>query len=236
MVAISQSIVVSLAKAGVNWSSIRLIHSGIDPAPFQPVAGTVKARNAVPIVGIAAVLEERKGHRVLLQAAQILKSQGQRIQYQFAGEGSLKGQLEQLVRTLGLTEDVTFVGFIGDIPEFFSVIDVFVLPSLFEGLGVAALEAMAAEKPVVGTRVGGLAESIIDGETGFLVPPKNASLLAAAIGRLITDRSLAENMGRRGAERVRKCFTMERMAKSNEAYYYALLERAEPDVGKREGS
>ena len=226
VVAISQSIANSLARAGVVRSRIRLIHSGIDPVPFSMAARTAKPRDGVSIVGSAAVLEERKGHAILLQAAQILKSQGKEIKYVFAGEGTLRSKLEELVRTLGLTQDVTFVGFTSDVPAFLAGIDIFVMPSLFEGLGVAALEAMAAGKAVVASRVGGLSESIIDGETGLLVPPNDAEMLAAALGRLITDRPLCESMGRRGAERVREIYTIDQMAKQNEAYYYALLEEA----------
>ena len=109
-----------------------------------------------------AVLEERKGHRFLLDAARVLKDRGRKIQYVFAGDGSHKTQLQSLVQTLGLREEVSFVGFVKDVPRFLSSIDVLVLPSLYEGLGVAALEGMAAGKPVVATRVGGLAESIVD--------------------------------------------------------------------------
>jgi len=116
------------------------------------------------------------------------------------------------------------MGFTSDVPAFLAGIDIFVMPSLFEGLGVAALEAMAGGKAVVASRVGGLAESIIDGETGLLVPPNDPERLAAAVGRLITDRSLCESMGVRGAERVRELFTIDQMAKKNEAYYYTLLE------------
>jgi glycosyltransferase involved in cell wall biosynthesis len=226
VIAISQSIVDSLASAGVVRDRIHLIHSGIDPIPFTTAAKAIKPPNTIPVVGTAAVLEERKGYTALLQAAQILKSEGRDIKYLFAGEGTLKRQLEQLVRTTGLIEDVTFMGFISDVPTFLSGIDIFVMPSLFEGLGVAALEAMAAGKPVVASRVGGLTESIIDGQTGFLVPPNDAGKLAAAIRRLIDDPSLGESMGCRGAERVRKSFSMEQMAKKNESYYYALFEGA----------
>jgi glycosyltransferase involved in cell wall biosynthesis len=226
VVAISQSIADSLASAGVIRSRIRLIHSGIDPIPFAMAARAAKPRSGVPVIGSAAVLEKRKGHAILLQAAQILKSRGEDIKYVFAGEGTLRSKLEELVRTLGLTQEVTFMGFTSDVPAFLAGIDIFVMPSLFEGLGVAALEAMAAEKAVVASRVGGLAESIIDGQTGLLVPPNDPEMLAAALGRLITDRSLCESMGVRGAERVRQIFTIDQMAKKNEAYYYALLEGA----------
>ncbi|HUC98994.1 MAG TPA: glycosyltransferase family 4 protein [Candidatus Polarisedimenticolaceae bacterium] len=223
VVAISRSVVNCLSEAGVNRRSIRLIYSGIDPVPFRGLVSDQSA-NDPPVIGMLAVLEQRKGHRFLLDAARLLKDRGRRIRYVFAGDGSHKAQLQSIVQTLGLQEEVSFVGFVQDVPEFLCSINVLVLPSLYEGLGVAALEAMAAGKPVVATRVGGLAESIIDGETGFLVPPQNAVALADAIERLVADPAMARAMGRKGAARVLSNFTTEQMATQNEAYYYALLD------------
>ena len=225
VVAISRSVADRLSEAGVNRRPIRLIYSGIDPGPFK---GSLKDQrpNEPPNVAILAVLEERKGHRFLLGAARVLKERGRRIKYVFAGDGSQKAQLQRMVQRLGLREEVSFVGFVKDVPKFLSSIDVLVLPSLYEGLGVAALEAMAAGKPVVATRVGGLAESIVDGETGFLVPSRDATALAEAIQKLVGDPFMARAMGQKGTARVLSIFTMERMARQNEAYYYALLEGA----------
>jgi glycosyltransferase involved in cell wall biosynthesis len=159
-----------------------------------------------------------------LDAARVLKNRGRKIRYVFAGDGSHKTQLQRLVQTLGLREEVSFVGFVKDVPKFLSSIDVLVLPSLHEGLGVAALEGMAAGKPVVATRVGGLAESVVGGETGFLVPPEDGAALANAIEKLVADPSMARAMGRKGAARVLDNFTIEQMTSQNEAYYYALLD------------
>jgi glycosyltransferase involved in cell wall biosynthesis len=224
VVAISRSVLNCLVAAGVDRRSIRLIYSGIDPLPFTGLASDAQRANDLAVVAMLAVLEERKGHRFLLEAARALKDRGRKIRYVFAGDGSLKTQLQDLVRALGLQEEVSFAGFVRDVPKFLSSVDVLVLPSLFEGLGVAALEAMAAAKPVVATRVGGLAESIIDGETGLLVPPQNGVALADAIDRIVADPSRARAMGRKGAARVLSHFTIEHMARQNEAYYYALLD------------
>jgi L-malate glycosyltransferase len=224
IVAISHSIVNLLSDAGVNRGSIRLIYSGIDPRPFQSAATKQQRPNDPSIVAVVAVLEERKGHRFLLEAARILKDRGRKITYQLAGDGSHKAQLQQMVRSLGLQQQVSFVGFVKDVPQFLTSADLLVLPSLHEGLGVAALEGMAAAKPIVGTRVGGLAELIVDGETGLLVPPGHCTALAEAIETLLENPLAAQAMGRKGAERVLKSFTIEQMAKQNEEYYYALLE------------
>jgi glycosyltransferase involved in cell wall biosynthesis len=97
------------------------------------------------------------------------------------------------------------------------------MPSLFEGLGVAALEAMAAGKPVVATRVGGLAEAILDGQTGLLVEPCDGRAIADAVAKLISDRPMARHMGLQGRQRVLDQFTLTQMAAQNEAYYYEVL-------------
>jgi glycosyltransferase involved in cell wall biosynthesis len=124
---------------------------------------------------------------------------------------------------LGLQEDVEFLGFVSDMASFMARIEIFVLPSLFEGLGVAVLEAMAAGKPVVACRVGGLPELVVDTVTGFLVPPRDPSALGGAIAQLVENRALARQMGRHGRERLRANFTLEQMASKNEDFYYALL-------------
>lgn len=224
VVAISRSVLDCLSEAGVNGRSIRLIYSGIDPQPFRELPSDEQRANDSAVIAMLAVLEERKGHRFLLDGARVLKDRGRRIRYVFAGAGSQKTHLQRMVQTLGLQEEVSFVGFVKDVPKFLSSIDVLVLPSLYEGLGVAALEGMAAGKPVIATRVGGLAESVVDGETGFLVPPRDGVALADAIERLVADPSMARAMGRKGAARVLSNFTIEQMASQNEAFYYALLD------------
>ena len=224
VVAISQRIYELLIAAGVRDDAIRLIHSGVDPRPFEAAAKKSAPPSGRIVVGMVAVLEERKGHRLLLEAARRLKEQGCRISYRFAGEGSLKKSLEATAYNLGLKEDVHFLGFVSDVPGFLADVDVVVLPSLFEGLGVSVLEAMAAGKAVIASRAGGLPELVIDATTGFLVEPRDGAGLADAIAKLAGDRSLMLSMGQRGRERLEKNFTMEQMARKNEDYYYSLLQ------------
>ena len=234
VIAISRKIVELLVQAGVDPEKIRLIYSGIDLRRFEPAASDCGVQNEEIVVGMAAVLEERKGHRFLLEAARQLKAQGCRIQYYLAGEGSLRKSLEEMSSRLGLKENVRFLGFVADMPAFLSKVDIFVLPSLFEGLGVSVLEAMAAGKPVIASRVGGLAELVIDAVTGFLVGPGDIEGLAGAILKLEGDRAMIGEMGRKGRERVRENFTMEQMARQNEEYYYDLLGKTGNPLGIRE--
>lgn len=223
VVAISEPIAALLIAGGVKKEKLRVIHSGVDPEPFRniPIAGG--DRSAV-VIGTAAVLEERKGLRFLLEAAAELKRQGHRLQFRIAGEGSQREKLERLAETLGVKEEVALLGFVADMPAFFSSIDIFVLPSLYEGLGVAALEAMAAARPVIASDVGGLRELVADGETGLRAAPGDSPSLARAISRLVSEPERIRAMGEKGRARVEKYFTMEQMAKQNESYYYDLLE------------
>jgi glycosyltransferase involved in cell wall biosynthesis len=222
-VAISKKIAELLIEGGVQREKIRVIHSGVDPVPFR------KERRRKPIsapraIGTVAVLEERKGHRFLLEAAALLRQRGCQLRIHFAGDGSWRNELQTMTAQLGLEKEVVFHGFVADIPAFLADIDIFVLPSLYEGLGVAAIEAMAAGKPVIATRAGGLPELVEDGINGFLVPEGDPEMLAESISRLLSREGLIEEMGQKGWERVQRDLTMEQMAKKNEHYYYELLQ------------
>jgi glycosyltransferase involved in cell wall biosynthesis len=223
VVAISRVIAEGLAQSGVERGKIRHIPSGIEPGRFM-LADSQKLRSQdPPVIGSAAVLEPRKGYEFLLEAAALLKADGLNLTYRIAGAGPLRDQLERQAAHLGLQGEVQFLGFVGDIAKFLADIDIFVMPSLYEGLGVAVLEAMAASKPVIASRVGGLAEAVAEDVTGILVPPANATALAQAIAKLSHARSLAREMGQQGRQRVERHFTLEQMATANETYYYELL-------------
>jgi glycosyltransferase involved in cell wall biosynthesis len=224
VVAISQNIFDGLVNAGVERRKIRLIPSGIDPTRFR--AGddrTDESRREAITVGCLAVLEERKGIEFVLEAARQLQPQGARVKWLIGGTGTLREKLENKARALGLNESVKFLGFVSKPEEFLRRIDIFVMPSLFEGLGVAALEAMAAGKPIVASKVGGLAESVVDGQTGLLFIPGDGRAIADAVGKLVAEPQMALQMGVQGRQRVLENYTLTQMAARNEAYYYDLL-------------
>ncbi|HEX7232242.1 MAG TPA: glycosyltransferase family 4 protein [Candidatus Binatia bacterium] len=223
VVAISRAIAEGLAQSGVEHGKIRHIPSGIEPAHFMSAHSQELTSKGPLVIGSAAVLETRKGHEFLLEAAALLKADGVNLRYRIAGAGPLRHQLERQAAHLGLQQEVQFLGFIGDIAKFLADIDIFVMPSLHEGLGVAVLEAMAAGKPVIASRVGGLIESVADDVTGILVPPANAAALAQAIAKVARAHSLAKEMGQQGQRRIERHFTLKQMAAANETYYYELL-------------
>jgi len=223
VVAISQAIGNVLLGAGVHEEKIRIISSGIDPRIFENIGPQAGHSNSATVVGCLGGLEARKGHHYLIEAAARLKAEGLKIQYMIGGDGPLRTRLEEEVVRLDLADEFHFLGFVTDTAQFLGGIDIFAMPSLYEGLGVAALEAMAAGKAVVASRVGGLTESVVDGMNGLLVPPRDPAGLASAIAKLARSRSLAESMGNQGRERVRQNFSLKNMALQNESYYYELL-------------
>jgi len=223
VIAISEGVRAALLASGVRPDRIRVVPSGIDVDAFAPPPGA-RARlradwGVAPdevVVILVGVLEARKGHRILLDAARAIPP-SLRVRYVFCGAGSEEAALRARVAADGLP--VHFTGFRRDVPACLAAADVAVLPSLHEGLGVAALEAMAAERPVVASRTGGLAEVVIDGETGRLVSPGDAVALGRALVELAADPERRRAMGARGAVRVRARFSGAAMAEGTLACY-----------------
>lgn len=214
----------------VEPSKIRVIYNGIEPSLYNvPPDPTLRASLGVPektkVVGVVANLIHYKGHRFFLQACHEVKRKIPEVRFLLIGDGPLRRELEGLAAALSLEKDVLFLGSRQDIPELLALMDVAVLPSLEEGFPNAVLEAMAAGKPVVATRVGGIPEAVIHGETGLLVQPKDPQALADAILALLDDPQLAEEMGRAGQERVKKEFSLDRMIREMEGLYEELLSR-----------
>ena len=131
--------------------------------------------------------------------------------------------MEDKVHSLGLESHFIFLGYRSDIKELLNSFDIFVLPSLFEGLPNVVLEAMACSKPVVATAVAGTPEAVIDGKTGYLVPSQNPEALAKALINLLEDEDLLEKMGREGRRRMETHFSLEGQINKFEALYEQLL-------------
>lgn len=228
--AISDEVRRQLVAGGVRPERIRVIRSAVEPPDGLPGSGGREAARrrfgAAPeetVIAVVAALERRKGHDVLLAALTILRDRGIRFRALLCGGGSEHAVLERLAANLGLGESVRFLGEQRQVADVLAAADVFVLPSRFEGLGVAILEAMALGLPVVATSVGGIPESVSHRDTGLLVPPEDPAALASAIGELAHDGERARTMGARGRERILESFTMERMAAEYERFYEDLM-------------
>jgi glycosyltransferase involved in cell wall biosynthesis len=230
VVAISARVRTALLAAGVPVSSIHLIPSGIRTTHFAPdPEARARIRHSYGFSGherlvvSVGALVTRKGHHTLLQAAHQLKPQGLPLRYLICGEGKLRPALETQARRLGLAADVSFTGFYPDVSHILTAADFFVHVPVWEGLGVAVIEALAAGLPVIASNVGGIPELIADQQTGLLVPPQNPTALAAALYRFVQEPAYAAALGQAGQMLARIRFDADTMAKRNEALYYHVL-------------
>jgi glycosyltransferase involved in cell wall biosynthesis len=130
------------------------------------------------------------------------------------GEGKTRDELINSAQALGIAENVEFKGFSADVRGLMSACDAIIVPSLKEGFGLAAVEAMALSRPVITSNVGGLPEIVVPGETGFLVPADSPQQIADAMEKLIMDKQLVYNMGKSGRSRAQSCFDLKKQIKA----------------------
>lgn len=180
---------------------------------------------SLPVVGtVCRLVEPKKGLTALFHAmAQLREEKAVECQLLVVGEGPAHSQLRDLAVRLGIVRHVVFAGVRRDIESLLSLMDVFVLPSLYEGLGIAILEAMAASRPVVATAVGGIPEIVVHGKTGLLVPPGDPSALAAAIQQMLAHPEQAASFGLQGRRRAEEKFAISIMVEKHQALYEALV-------------
>jgi len=179
------------------------------PVTAQPVRRELDPQS--PVIGTVANLTEQKGLPYLIEAAAIVRRTHPAVRFRIIGGGHLHDQLAAQIARLGLQGTVELAGFQPNATALMPSFDIFVLPSLWEPFGLVLLEAMANGLPIVATDVDGVADVVVDGETGILVPPANPQALAQAILQLVQDPALASRMGQRGWGRCAREFTVERM-------------------------
>jgi glycosyltransferase involved in cell wall biosynthesis len=184
-------------------------------------------RDTIPIdnivVASAGRLEPQKAYSDLIKAAKIICAKNPNVTFVIAGEGSLRKELTKEIEDYGLRGRFLLPGFVPDIWKFLCGVDIFAMSSLFEGLCYAVLEAGIMGIPTVATGIGGLAYSILDGKTGFLIEPLNPGKLAEKLFFLIENRGAAMKMGHNAKERVLRLFTMEQMISSLDRIYKGTL-------------
>jgi glycosyltransferase involved in cell wall biosynthesis len=245
--AISHGVAQALMRAGVAPERITIIPSGVDGTRFMPPSEAMReqARAALGLsandiaVGTIGALVPRKGHLFLVEAIGIAQrailhdraSICGNLRCFIAGAGPLQPEIAERIAQHDLAETITLVGRIDDPATLLNGLDIFVMPSLNEGMGVAALEASAAGLPVVASNVGGLPEVVANARSGILVEPRNAEMLAEAIMRLATNRQQRSEMGLEGRKRAVQNWSIEVMARRTMALYETCLSRLRPAAG-----
>ncbi len=223
-----------MAHAGLPPDRIVTIHNGIDPMEFRRRRTTSEARRALGIpagdssvvIGALSRLSRVKGLEYVIDAAALLRAQHLNVRVVIAGDGELLEDLRRHAVRVGAAPCVHFVGHRADVTGALEAFDVFALPSLSEALPYAVIEAMSMELPVVASDVGGVPEIVANNRTGFLVPPRNAESLAAALRPLVESSALRTRIGLAGRQRVIECFDQRRMAQRTVDLYRSLLGKA----------
>ena len=225
IIAVSDSVRADLIqRTQLPENLVTVIHSGVDRAASCEML-KVFAPNRVPVIGTAGPLEAVKGFPFFLGAAARVLATGREVQFLIAGAGPEESNLRRLSRDLGINDKVTFVPNLLDFDDALAAMDVFVLPSLQQGIGTIMLDAMAMGRPVIATRVGGVYCAVHDNETGLLVPPSNSEALASRIVELLDDREKAQTIGRAARDLVEREFGVEGMVDQTSALYCEVLDR-----------
>lgn len=231
---------------GIPDQRLHQIYSGVDLDRFDRIDARrleglrqefgIRSGDLV-LVNVARLVPQ-KGQRYLIEAMASVRARNPRVKLLIRGEGPLRAALQSHIASLELGETVRMIeGYAAheDVLHLLAVGDVFLFPSLFEGLGIAALEAMALGKPCVACRVGPLPEVVEEGVTGLLVAPQDPAALAGAILRLADDEPARLRMGRAGRARVEALFDLRTAVRRVEAVY-AMLTGADPSRAPAQGS
>ena len=222
-IAVSRAVKARLETLGWPPQRIQVIPNGVDTASFRrdrdPSLRAALAPEAAPLVLVPGRLDAQKGHRHLLRAAAEVPD----ATFALAGDGPLRAELEGTARRLGIADRVRFLGYRRDVPELLAASDLVVLPSLFEGLPLAVLEAMAAARPVIATRIEGVDEVVRPGVNGLLVPPADPAALAAAVRALLGEPDRARRLAEAGRQTVERHFGAAAMAARVSRVYEDVL-------------
>jgi glycosyltransferase involved in cell wall biosynthesis len=208
-IAISNAVLEScVKKRKIKRNKLRVLHNGIhieqfNKSNFQYV-GSEKEKlgfsSDTKFIGTIARLREEKGIKYLIQAAPQILKVFDNIVFYIVGDGPQRNELENIAKEYKISDKIIFAGFKTNIPAELSLIDIFVAPSVTEGLGLGILEAMAMEKPIIASKVGGIREIIIDGKTGLFVPSQDSKSLAMKIIYLLNNEAIAAELAKNAYE------------------------------------
>ncbi|AFY70958.1 glycosyl transferase group 1 [Thalassoporum mexicanum PCC 7367] len=228
-IAVCKADLENLLQLKTNPHKLSLIHNGVAEPKVDPIAAQALATQygldpeQHLIIGTAARLNPAKGLEFLIAAFAQLAQEHDQLRLAIAGEGYLEAELKQMAIDLGVGDRVVFTGFVDNLADLVSLFDVFALPSLQEAFSLAFLEAMALQKPIVGTKVGGIPEQVIDGHNGFVVVAGDAAAVAEKLAILINDPLLRKEFSHNSYQRYQTNFTTEIMIAKTDRVYADLL-------------
>jgi glycosyltransferase involved in cell wall biosynthesis len=216
-----------LTAEGIPRGKVTIVHEGVDVEriirmPPANVHAEFYLPTHAPVVGNVAALVPHKGHHHLIEAAALVIREVPDARFVIVGDGELRGVLERQIRDKHLERHIFLAGFRADARELTKGFDLFALSSIVEGMCAALIDAMAASKPAVATDAGAVSEVMVDGDTGFLVPPRDHVEMAARLVTLLKDAGLRARMGAAALARVREMFTVARMVEETAAVYARL--------------
>ncbi len=219
----------SIEVEGAPGASIHTVHYGLDPASIQaPLTARADLRAALNLpadtllAGSVCRLVEQKGLVYGLRGFAQIADRVPDAHVAIAGDGPLRAALEAEVRALNLADRVHFLGWRSDAHAVFAALDVLLAPSLWEGFGLVFLEAMALGLPIISTRASAIPEVVVEGETGWLVPPRDSDALGAALLHALTDAGTRRARGTNGRRRLETLFTPDKMVEETLAVYRRL--------------
>jgi len=239
VVAVSDTIVKELGVIGVKPGKMELILNGIGTERFKGVDRSMREEFGIDektmVVGSVGRLSEEKGLGLLLDAAASVLVRFPDTVFLLVGDGPLRAALEEKAKALNIGDKIIFAGIRKDIPRVYSAFDIFVLPSLLEGLPMVLLEAMAAARPILTSAVGAIPKVIQDGRQGLLMPPGDADVIKEGLLRLLGDRSFSDKLGKCALKRLEDGFSSSYMSsKYIEVYEESLgLRKKNRDCGER---
>lgn len=215
---------------GVEESKIKIIYNGSDIkhsslGAQNQVRHDFNLENTDRIISVIGRLSEQKGLKFLLRGSVNVLSEFANLKILLVGDGELRQELKSEVVKLNLERNVLFCGNQEDVASFIDISEFTIIPSVWEGLGVSAIESMMLGKPVIASGVGGLPEVVENGETGLIVAPKDSSALSTAIKWLLGNPQITSEMGIKAKERAENKFSLEQMMEEYSRYFKKIVSR-----------
>lgn len=234
LIAVSEDVKTSILQTmgGIPAEKISVIFNSVDMDRYPKAIDKTAVRAQLgladtdQVMAVVATFKRQKGHRYLIEATAEVVTHFPALHILFIGDGELRDELQAQTQTLHMEKHIHFLGTRQDVPDLLAASDYFVLPSLWEGLSMALVEALASGLPVIATAVSGTNQVMISGETGLLVPPEDAASLAAAMRQMLSDPVGAAAMGQRGQERVRRYFSARKQARDHITLFEEELQQS----------